>query len=392
MKPFSCSDFTKTRHQIPVYSINLFILILVCFASCTHKNDNGRFWGDLEEMGYPMQADSVNLVKMDESVFGEAISLKGEYIPIEPLIKPAELEAFIKDSLLFLKHLGQKEGEPLLHVLKLPSLGVVAELAKRGTGPEEVIDIRLIESHDESFYCFVHDVNKNLLYKVDKKLNFSPFYKDKIIPENAGGIKIGSEGIVHLGDSNFLFPQMADDGMGIFEMNLSDKIAKGRIKLNCSDNIGAVWAPYWSCYLGNLCSNQTNRCLAYAYTFYHRILFADFKGDNIKVVQFEEQAPFQSKDSWHQMNTGQDVCYYIGAFGSSNYTYFLYRGCNYEKEPNCVYLEQWTWDGKPVKRFELEKGMYPLGGCVDEKTSTLYLLDVTKDDFIYKVQMGNDKI
>ena len=134
---------------------------------------------------------------------------------------------------------------------------------------------------------------------MDKKLNFSPFYKDKIIPENAGGIKIGSEGIVHLGDSNFLFPQMADDGMGIFEMNLSDKIAKGRIKLNCSDNIGAVWAPYWSCYLGNLCSNQTNRCLAYAYTFYHRILFADFKGDNIKVVQFEEQAPFQSKDSWH---------------------------------------------------------------------------------------------
>ena len=127
-------------------------MILVCFASCTHKNDNGRFWGDLEEMGYPMQADSVNLVKMDESVFGKAISLKGEYIPIEPLIKPAELEAFIKDSLLFLKHLGQKEGEPLLQVLKLPSLEVVAELAKRGNGPEEVIDIRLIESHDESFY------------------------------------------------------------------------------------------------------------------------------------------------------------------------------------------------------------------------------------------------
>ena len=44
-------------------NINLYIiLILVCFASCTHKNNNGRFNGALEEMGYPMQADSVNLI------------------------------------------------------------------------------------------------------------------------------------------------------------------------------------------------------------------------------------------------------------------------------------------------------------------------------------------
>ena len=46
-------------------------ILLLCFISCSNKS-NGRFWGDLEEMGYPMQADSVNLVKMDESVFGEA--------------------------------------------------------------------------------------------------------------------------------------------------------------------------------------------------------------------------------------------------------------------------------------------------------------------------------
>ena len=101
---------------------------------------------------------------MDESVFGETIPLKGEYLPIEPLIKPAELEAFIKDSLLFLKHLEQREGEPLLHVFKLPSLEVVAELAKRGNGPAEVMDIRLINTQDSDKYCFVHDVNKNLLY------------------------------------------------------------------------------------------------------------------------------------------------------------------------------------------------------------------------------------
>ena len=94
---------------------------------------------------------------------------------------------------------------------------------------------------------------------------------------------------------------------------------------------------------------------------------------------------------WEHMNTGQDVFYYQTAFGSSNYAYFVYKGSSFaDKRELPVYLEQWTWDGKPVKRFELEKGMYPLGGCVDEKTSTLYLLDVTKDDFIYKVQMEGE--
>ena len=119
------------------------VLLLGCLASCGERNNNGR-------------------------VFGKAIPLKGEYIPIDPLIKPAELEAFVKDSLLFLKHLEQREGEPLLHVFKLPSLEVVAELAKRGNGPAEVMDIRLINTQDSDKYCFVHDVNKNLLYAVDK--------------------------------------------------------------------------------------------------------------------------------------------------------------------------------------------------------------------------------
>ena len=68
------------------------LLLLGCLASCGERNNNGRFNGALEKIGYPMQADSVNLVKMDESVFGKAIPLKGEYIIIDPIIMPAEMQ------------------------------------------------------------------------------------------------------------------------------------------------------------------------------------------------------------------------------------------------------------------------------------------------------------
>ncbi|MDY3068384.1 MAG: hypothetical protein SOR57_01720 [Parabacteroides sp.] len=81
--------------------ISLYLILLICFTSCGFTNNNERFWGALEEVGYPKQADSVNLVEMNESVFGKPILLKGEYMPIELIIKPFEMQVFIKDNLFF---------------------------------------------------------------------------------------------------------------------------------------------------------------------------------------------------------------------------------------------------------------------------------------------------
>lgn len=87
------------------------------------------------------------------------------------------------------------------------------------------------------------------------------------------------------------------------------------------------------------------------------------------------------------MNFGEDTFYYQTAFGSSRYVYFVYKGGAFNKPETPTYLEQWTWEGEPVRRFLLEEGLFPLGGCVDEKNQTLYLLDVNSDDFIYRVRM-----
>jgi len=67
----------------------------------------------------------------------------------------------------------------------------------------------------------------------------------------------------------------------------------------------------------------------------------------------------------------------------------LSGGCK-DIEGGPVYIEQWTWDGEPVKRYVLEKEMYPYSGCIDEKNSAMYLFDVLQDDFVYKVQMEGE--
>ena len=281
----------------------------------------------------------------------------------------------------------QREGEPLLQVVKLPSLEVVAELAKRGNGPAEVMDIRLINTQDSDKYCFVHDVNKNLLYAVDKNFKFHPSYRN-IAPKNTSGISVGSSGTIHLSKEKFLFPQRADDGMGIFQMDFSDMMAKGIINLTCSDNLDRVWPTDWTCFTGKLYANLEKKRLVYVYNYYHRVLFSDFDGKNVKVIQFKEQDSFRSSGMWEHMNKHEDTYYYRSAFGSSDYAYLEFQDSSIEGGP--VYIEQWTWDGEPVKRYVLEKEMYPYSGCIDEKNSVMYLFDVLQDDFIYKVQMEGE--
>ena len=91
---------------------------------------------------------------------------------------------------------------------------------------------------------------------------------------------------------------------------------------------------------------------------------------------------------WEHMNKHEDTYYYRSAFGSSDYAYLEFQDSSIEGGP--VYIEQWTWDGEPVKRYVLEKEMYPYSGCIDEKNSVMYLFDVLQDDFIYKVQMEGE--
>lgn len=372
-------------------SMNLRLLLIsvlsIGLVSCGRRGD-GRFFGAMEEVGYPAPADSLNLIEVDESVFPEVVPMKGAHIEIEPVIKPMEMSAIVKDDLMFVKHLEEREGEPSLHVFRLPGMELVASMACRGNGPGEVMDIRISASVDPDKYCFIYDVNKHFLYYVDKNLKVHSYKRD-IVPKNTGEIGLSSNEVIHRGGDRFIFGQMADNGTGLFEMDFKDMIAKGLIDLNCTETFGRSWEDNnnWCAFLGRLCSNPSLRRLVYVYNNYHRVVFSDYDGKDIKVIQFKEQDHFRSKGYWEHMNFGEDTFYYQTAFGSSRYVYFVYKGEVFDKPEMPTYLEQWTWGGEPVRRFLLEDGVYPLGGCVDDKNQTLYLLDVNNDDFIYRVQM-----
>ena len=110
--------------------IFLISVLSIGLVSCGRRGD-GRFFGAMEEVGYPAPADSLNLVEVDESVFPEVVPMKGAHIEIEPVIKPMEMSAIVKGDLMFVKHLEKQEGEPSLHVFRLPGMELVASMACR---------------------------------------------------------------------------------------------------------------------------------------------------------------------------------------------------------------------------------------------------------------------
>ena len=370
--------------------MNLRIVLISVFSvallSCAERRWDGRFDGYLSEIGYPSPADSLNLVEMDESVFKQTIPLKGERILVDLVIKPSELEGFVRDGYLFLKHLEQREGEPMLHLLRLPDLEVVASFMKRGNGPGEVLDLRVIPAEDSINYCFLQDLQTDKAYVLDKNLKVHPYQQD-LAPKNLKGEDIHIRSCaIHDQADRFILEQWADDGAGLFAMDYSDSTVVGLVNLSCMDDLGRVWDADWTCYVGGTAGDPKKRRLVYYYTYYHRLLFSDYDGKNARVIQFKEQEPFRSKDMWVHMNTGEDQLYYKAAIPSSRYVYLVYKN-GFKEDPVPVYLEKWTWDGEPVCRYLLEDGIYPYGGCVDEKDSTLYLLDIRNDDFIYRVRL-----
>lgn len=368
---------------IVVRNCLLFLSVLL-IISCEGKKKSDSYWGSTSQLEYPLVNDS-NIVITDQSIFGETELLKGEQQILDLIIKTSELDIIRKDNYLLIKHLGKNQGEPLLHILEAQSLNVIAGLANRGDGPDQFTDIRLIETNEPNKLCYIMDMNKDAITYVDKKFKIHP-YHTCIIPKNMKAVHY-SEGSKYIGNKTFLFNLWADDGYSLFSLNFNDSIAKGVMDL-AFDKKSQTYA---SAYLGESCSNLKKKRLAYAYGYYHRVVFSDLNGEDQTIIQFEEQEPFRSTSEWEHMNTGKDIGYYVGCFGSSDYVYFIYRGHDWADETfnqsPVLFLEQWTWKGEPVKRYQLEKGMNVNAGCVDEENQMLYLLDKSKDDFLFKFQL-----
>ena len=123
--------------------------------------------------------------------------------------------------------------------------------------------------------------------------------------------------------------------------------------------------------------------MAYAYKYFKIIKFMDLEAETVRTINFARD-DFDDKTPYIIDGLDQNITHYWGACAQENYVYFLYSGRTpYEvvraaqKENYYIYIEQYDWNGIPIRKYKLDQWGY---FTVDEKNEKLYLTSTNHDD------------
>lgn len=315
-----------------------------------------------------------------EEAFGDVIELKGKPIPTDFEFKVFESKMLIKDSLLILKN---RNGNYNFMAFSLPGLRHLKSFGFYKYESSFGLDVRgvdeiypnLVPIWDKEHPAGVYNTG-NLYYltrdfKLVKKLNRIP-YKD---PKE-------DYHLISVSDSvNFLIDK-SKGGLSVFLMSSSPNSIKvdSLFSLSLFPEIRS-----WAAYRGDFAANPQKKRLVYAYRYFKRLKFMDYSNNDTRDIIFPN-------DTFSEKNTtkilGPDrVTHYWGISSGKNYVYVFYSG----RTPLVVakelqsgngygYIEQFNWNGNPIRRFKLDHWGY---FCVNEEENRIYLLSVTtKDPFI----------
>ena len=358
----------------------LVLLSIVLLLSCNNKDGNNtdaESWGKTSALDFP-EADSAEIITLTKQIFPKIIELNGENVFLDADFPVKELQPIIKDSLFIIKCF-QNNQDYMIRVYSMPEFKEIKLLAKKGNGPDEFIDIRLIPTQEKDKLFYIADVSKSTLSYVDnnfqiKKLSFKE-------PANLSYLRLYYP--TQIDSNEFLFASDADDGRFLYQMNINDSIVKGIYNLSFDPS-----KKFFAAYIGNFAYHPQQKRFVYAYFSYNRLVFSDLDGKNQKVVQFEEQEQMTANSNLELMNDPKTVFYYTNSFSTSNYIYLMYQGkTDFEfKENPTMYIEQWDWDGNPINRFVLKNFKHP-AGCIDEKNNIMYITNSFEDEPLYKFDL-----
>ncbi|MFO7977647.1 MAG: BF3164 family lipoprotein [Bacteroidales bacterium] len=314
---------------------------------------------------------------VDEDSFGEVVELEGISVPVDEVFKVRETQLLVRDSFLIIKN---RMADHHFMVYSLPDLRLIQSMGKAGRGPKEFQFPRLIRSHHENMLCYIFEMTQNKLYAVNRELEIIDM--GIALPESSGSM-FSSKQIESLNDSAFVFVESVSKGKEVFHLHLDSTIAHVTPIHNLSFNENI---RNWAAYTGDFGVNPNKHRMVYAYKYFRRLVFTDTESLKSKTVIFDEQrgkGPDLS-DVLGPHNTS----YYWGLSAQNNYVYLLYSGRRplevheqQRKSPGYIFLEQFDWNGNPVRKFKLDRWGY---FCVSEDENTIYLVSTNDEHPIYK--------
>lgn len=370
-----------------MHSIRSLITLALCLSvllSCTNRkpvhptiiSDTLHQQTGMKE-GFPALEPGVT--KLSDKNFGDLIELKGIPVATDVIFKPLELDMIVRDDMLIMKTSGPGG---LIKFLSIPDLKLIREVGTKGLGPGELLYPMLFRTAEPGLLCYLYDMQQEKVYQIDTAfvMTETGFRLEK--KENQ---MFGSRQFAETGKREFHYVSNSTTGKGIYRY-LPDK--PDLLKLVFDLEEGFKQNLGWSALTGDFGGNREKNRLVFAYKYFHRIRFFDLQTGAARTLQFDDpgNSDAASPDP-RSVLAPTSVTRYWGISPRPDHLYCIYSGRTplevgkeFQAGTDHIFIEQYDWNGHPVKKYRLDHWGY---FCVDEARRTIYVAAVNADEAIY---------
>ncbi len=363
--------------------ISICVALCLLLASCTSvdskKEQNSNALDTLASSSVvkadipPLEAGEFTI---DESDFGSTIELKGESVPVNHIFKVQETQMLALPNVLLVKN---RSNSSMFMAFSLPGMQFLKEFGTPGKGPFEFKYPTIVKTFQNEPLCYVHDNGQ--LYYINDSYEIVPSKIELPYMAYKGDLQMYS-----FTDSLFYYIDNTKKGKAIFrgEVGSDTTLAQPVFDLAFSEK-----HKNWASYIGDLGASRDNSRLVYAYKYFRRITFMDTEGENVRTLIFKTKDTKAGTNT--EMLAPDNVTHYWGLSGQNNHIYFLYSGRtpidvhnDNRKSSGYIFVEQFDWNGNPVRRFKLDHWGY---FCVSHDETAIYQFATTEEHPIVKYQL-----
>ena len=309
-------------------------------------------------------------ISIGKKEFEKEITLSGINIETGTLTNIREL--CIKDS--FLITLNDRP-DSIIQIYKIPSFELFYSFGKKGKGPGEYLFPRLVFNFDDNKIIAIHDPGNQSLWSI--KVNETAEVVNKRELKFPDQIPI-SRFLIE--NRFFIYDAFTPTEGEIKTFDLETNKSSTVYSFNEFKQRHKTSAAYEG-YLG---VNPKSRLLVFMYMYYDRVDILNLKGKLLhSIVNVKSEKPQQKTDA-------TSMVYYFGGYFTEDYIYGIYLNAPRQRiiedsgNLNC-FIEVFSWEGEPVKRFKLDRMVYLI--AVDEANKVIYAKDPLNEDELCKYSL-----
>jgi len=316
-------------------------------------------------------------VELDEADFGEVVELAGTSHPVEQIFKVQETNLLVKADTLIIKN---RNGNNFFMAYSLPELSYLGSFGRAGKGPGELNHPSIIAGNIEDFLFSFFDINGKVYHVnkffeiVDSEIAFDT--KRQLYDPNK--ICAASEDV-------YYYVGVAPVAKEIYKYSAKDSTPETSIK-----KLSVKGFKGWASYTGYLGANFGKDRLVFAYKYFKKIVFMDLSGNVERTITFNTETKTEKQSNVATLGPSS-VTYYWGLSAQKDYVYLLYSGRTplevMDEKKNStyyIYVEQFDWNGNPIRKFKLDHWGY---FCVDDKEENIYLASTDDENPIYSYKL-----